>query len=208
MHAAAAQASGSSFMTRRIFDRQNLAGRCERVQADTEAPGLDRSGSQAVIERAERLCRVVVDRRAAAPVVFRVAEQFLGELAQHVAPEVEVAGHVPWRDAGWLEDASRNHMRQAGRERDARGPAAVQEERVALWASANGERVDARQNGTTGKVEQVADVLAERQVGQRYAIAGLAAAKPRKSHLVCKRLTHIDHVEIRGEAVRHPPASR
>src|SRR5215475_3351427 len=108
---------------------EQVHGEGERVGAEAEAVGADAAVVPGVRHCPGQRPAVVVDRGGLAAVVFGRAEEFLGELAEHAAPQVEVVALVPPRLAGRLEDAYRDNLVHPARVADQRRVPPVQRER-------------------------------------------------------------------------------
>jgi hypothetical protein len=69
----------------------------ERIGAEPEAEQPYAAGAKFGRHAPGERPAVIVDRYGLAAVVFVGAEHFLGELAEHAAPQAEVVGQVPRR---------------------------------------------------------------------------------------------------------------
>jgi hypothetical protein len=165
----------------------------ERVGAEPEAVQPDAPVVQPGGHAAGERPAAVVDRRGLAAVVLVLAEHFLGELADHAAPQTEVVGLVPRGLAGRLEDADRDHLDQAARVRDAGGVTPVQREgrRARHPVVAQRQRAD-RHGGRAGA--QVARV-ADRGAQALFALLAVRAGQARGGVLVGGRPADVDAVE-------------
>ena len=136
----------------------------QRVGAEAEAVRADAAVAQRVRHRPGERPSVVVDGGALAAVVLVDAEQFLGELAEHAAPQVEVVRLVPRGLAGRLEDPDGDHLVHAAGVADPRRIPPVQRERRGARRAvmAQGQRAGGDGSRACGRVPRVSDGVAQR----------------------------------------------
>jgi hypothetical protein len=145
--------------------REQVERERERVGAEAEAVRTDAAVAQRVRHRPGERPSVVVDGGALAAVVLVGAEQFLGELAEHAAPQVEVIRLVPRGVAGRLEDPDGDHLVHAAGVADPRRVPPVQRERRGARRAvmAEGQRAGGDDRRARGRVPRVPDGVAQRR---------------------------------------------
>ena len=155
-------------------DGEQVHGERQRIDAEPEAVQPDTAGVPLGAHAAGERPAVIVDRRGLAAVIFVRAEQFLGELAEHAAPQVEVVGFVPRGLARRLEDADGHHLDQPARVGDPGGVTVVQREgrRAGYPVMAQRQRADGHGGRAGAQVARVSDRGAQPVLARLTALPG------------------------------------